>query len=326
MLFVDDFALESFVAYIRRLEEIRLADRSWAGEKAAHLGELIGAGFSVPRGLCITADAYRDTLAANQIQPKITARLAKTEIDDPVDLEDAAEEIRAWIESASIAPDLAQEIQTALSTFDPGTLFAVRASRIVDDVPNPAASGLQQAYLGVTASAALDFVRQCWATPWNSRAIYFRNRKKIDQTTLTTAVVVQLLLNADAAGVMFTANPLTGATDEIHIDATWGMGEAIIAARWKPDHFVIGKQNRAILDRAIASKSVMERSAPEGGLQTVSVPGDLQETACLSDEQVAALAELAEQAEAHFKSPQDIEWCRVGDKICLLQTRPLKAG
>jgi len=311
------------MAYVRWLDEIRLGDRSWAGEKAAHLGELISAGFAVPRGLCITADAYRDTLAANQIQAKITARLANTEIDDPVDLEDAAEEIRTWIEGASIAPALTQEIQTALSTFDAGAPYAVRASRVVDDVPNPAASGLQQAYLGVTARAALDAVRQCWATPWNSRAIYFRNRKKIDQSTLTMAVVVQLLLNADAAGVMFTANPLTGATDEIHIDATWGLGEALIAARWKPDHFVIGKQNRAIMDRAIASKSVMERSLPEGGVQTVGVPSDKQETACLSDEQIAALAELAEKVETYFKSPQDIEWCCVGDKIYLLQTRPL---
>ena len=309
--------------YIRDLNEIQMDDRSWAGEKAAHLGELIHAGFDVPRGVCITADAYRDALAANQIDQRIPARLAATEIDDPVDLEQAAEEIRAWIEGASIPASIAQELRDALAGLDSQAPFAVRASRVIDDVPNPAASGLQQAYLAVPTNQVLDHVRACWATPWNSRAIYFRNRKKIDQSTLTMAVVVQPMLNADAAGVMFTANPLTGAADEIHIDATWGLGEAIIAARWKPDHFVVAKKNHAILDRVVVSKSVMEVTAPEGSLQTVGVPAQKQETACLSDDQVAALATLAEHVEAHFKSPQDIEWCRVGDKISLLQTRQL---
>ncbi len=320
------------MAYLRWLNEIRAGDRAWAGEKAARLGELVNLGLDVPRGFCVTADAYRDTLAAHQVQAKISARLAKTEIDDPVDLENAAEEIRAWIETASIAPAIRQEIQAALDTLDAGAHFAVRASRVIDDVPNPAASGLQQAYLAVTANAVLDHVRQCWASPWNSRAIYYRNRKKIDQNQLTMAVVVQPMLNADAAGVMFTANPLTGAADEIHIDATWGLGEAIIAARWKPDHFVVKKNNPAeerggfnyaIRERMIVTKNVMEIVAPEGGLQRVSVPTDKQEIACLSDAQVIALATYGEKIESHFQSPQDIEWCRVADSISLLQTRPL---
>jgi phosphoenolpyruvate synthase/pyruvate phosphate dikinase len=310
------------MSYIRSLDEIRLTDRAWAGEKAAHLGELVHAGFDVPRGLCITADAYRDALAANQIDPKISARLAATEIDDPVDLEQAAEEIRAWIESTSMPASITQDLQTALDSLDAKALYAVRASRVVDDVPNPAASGLQQAYLGVPHVAMLNHVRKCWTVPWNSRAIYYRHRKKIDSSTLTMAVVVQPMLNADAAGVMFTANPLTGA-DEIHIDATWGLGEAIIAARWKPDHFVVEKNNHTIQERVVAIKSVMELVAPVGGLQSIAMPENKQEVACLSDEQITTLATLGERVAAHFKSPQDIEWCRVGDKIYLLQTRPL---
>jgi phosphoenolpyruvate synthase/pyruvate phosphate dikinase len=308
--------------YVRSLDEIRLTDRTFAGEKAAHLGELIHAGFDVPRGWCVTADAYRDALAANQIDQKIAARLAATEIDDPVDLEQAAEEIRAWIESASMPASITQALQTPLGSLDSNALYAVRASRVIDDVPNPAASGLQQAYLGVPHAALIDHVLKCWAIPWNSRAIYFRHRKKIDPSTLTMAVVLQPMLNADAAGVMFTANPLTGA-DELHIDATWGLGEAIIAARWKPDHFVVAKKDHAIVDRVVASKSVMERTAREGGLETVVVPADWQDLACLSDEQVAALAALGERVAGHFQSPQDIEWCRVDDEIFLLQTRLL---
>jgi phosphoenolpyruvate synthase/pyruvate phosphate dikinase len=311
------------MSYLHWLDQIRMSDRVWAGEKAAHLGELIHAGFDIPRGLSITAEAYGDTLAANQIDQKISTRLGATEIDDPVDLEQAAEEIRTWIESASIPAPIAQELKTALDSLDAKALYAVRASRVVDDVPNPAASGMQQAYLGIPHGAVLDHMRKCWTVPWNSRAIYFRYRKKIDPSTLTMAVVVQPMLSADAAGVMFTANPLTG-KDEIHIDATWGLGEAIIAARWKPDHFVVEKNSHAILERVAASKNVMELVAPSGGLQSVAVAEDKQDDLCLSDEQVAVLAAIGERVAAHFQSPQDIEWCCVGDKFFLLQTRPLE--
>ena len=321
--------------FVHGLDEIRLVDRAWAGEKAARLGELIGAGFEVPRGFCVTAEAYHETLTANQIQKKILTRLAATEIDDPVDLEQAAEEIRGWIENAAIPSAVATEILVALGALKPNPLFAVRASRVVEDVPNPAASGLQQAYLAVPPEAVLDHVRKCWSSPWNSRAIYFRNRKKIDQGQLRMAVVIQPMLSADAAGVLFTADPLTGAPNEIHIDATWGLGEAIIAARWKPDHFVIEKNSPAggdraaqlaIRDRAIATKTVMELVSPEGGLQTVGVPEEKQDMACLSDAQIEALASLSQKVQAHFNAPQDIEWCRVGDKLFLLQTRPLARG
>lgn len=318
--------------YVRWLEEIRIGDRAWAGEKAAHLGELLHAGFDVPRGFCITAAACRDALTASQSDTKILARLAKAQFDDPVELEAAAEEIRAWIEDMPMPSGLAAEIQAALGTLasDPARLScAVRASRVVEDVSNPRASGLEQAYLAVVdaeADAVLDHVRKCWGTPWTSRAIYYRNRKKMDQKQVTMAVVVQPMVDAEAAGVMFTANPLTGATDEIHIDATWGLGEAIIAARWKPDHFVVAKSAGAIRERAVASKTVMEISTPAGGLQTIAVPQDQQERACLSDEQILALAALGKEIETHFKVPQDIEWCRSGEKLLLLQTRPLGKG
>ncbi len=311
------------MAYVRPLNAIRITDRNWAGDKAAHLGELICAGFNVPRGFCITADAYRDTIAKPQSE-KFAARLASIEIDDPVDLESVTEEVRAWIENAPLPPGFLEEIQTALAALD-AKLFAVRASRVVEDVPNPAASGLQQAYLAIAGmDAVLESIRQCWATPWNSRAIYYRHRKKIDQKQVTMAVVIQPMIDAEASGVMFTANPLTGAADEIHIDATWGLGEAVIAARWKPDHFVVSKNDLSIRSCTIANKSVMDTALPDGGVQAVAVPADRQEAACLSDAQITALATLGTRVEAHLKEMQDVEWCRVGEEILFLQTRPLK--
>lgn len=313
--------------YIRWLDQTQFADRPSVGEKAAYLGELIHAGLTVPRGFCITADAYRDTFDANNLGDQIVARLAATEMDDPVDLENGAEEIRAWIENASWPVKLLHEIENALAALAVGTAhptFAVRASRTIDDVPNPAASGLPQAYLAVTGiDAILSSIKKCWTIPWNSRAIYFRHRKKMEPRQMTMAVVIQSMLNADAAGVLFTANPLTGASNEIHIDATWGLGEAVIAARWQPDHFVVAKDTRSIQARVIANKPVMEIVDWENGEQTVAVVPEKQAAASLTDVQVIALAELGQRVEARFKQPQDIEWCCCADGIFLLQARPL---
>jgi pyruvate,water dikinase len=310
----------SALVFIKPLNEIQPADISTAGDKAVALGNLIDAGFDVPPGFCVLADAYRETIA-DSLNEKIVARLAATEIDDPMDLEAATDEIRAWIDNATPSPALVDEIQTARQTLN-AKFFAVRASRVFEDVPNPAASGLQQAYLGIAGDDVLGAIRNVWATPWNSRAIYFRQRKKIAAQKVTMAVVIQPMIDAEASGVMFTANPLTGATDEILIDATWGM--AVIAARWKPDRFVVAKNDLALRERTVSEKTVMDVVAPEGGIQSVVVPIEKQTTPSLNDEHVVALASLGKKIETQFGQAQDIEWCRTGDQIWLLQTRPFK--
>jgi pyruvate,water dikinase len=306
--------------YLKTLDKILPTDHAIAGDKAVSLGELSRAGLNVPPGFCITTEAYRDAIA-KPLGAKIAARIAAAEIDDPIDLESAAEEIRAWIENATLPAALVGEIKAALQQ----TSYAVRVSRIFEDVINPAASGLPQVYLGVVGvDAILHAMRQCWATPWNSRAIYFRHRKKIDAAQVTMAVVVQPMIDADVSGVMFTANPLTGAADEIHIDATWGLGEAIIAARCKPDHFVVAKNDLAVRARTIETKNVKDGLSADGGIQTVGVMAEARDVACLTDAQIVALAKIGKQLEARFNVPQDIEWTSRGETIFLLQTRPLK--
>ena len=306
--------------YLKTLDKILPTDHAIAGDKAVSLGELSRAGLNVPPGFCITTEAYRDAIA-KPLGAKMAARIAAAEIDDPIDLESAAEEIRAWIENAALPAALVGEIKAALQP----TSYAVRVSRIFEDVINPAASGLPQAYLGVVGvDAILRTVRQCWATPWNSRAIYFRHRKKIDAAQVTMAVVVQPMIDADVSGVMFTANPLTGAADEIHIDATWGLGEAIIAARCKPDHFAVAKNDLAVRARTIETKNVKDVLTADGGIQTIGVMAEARDAACLTDAQIVALAEIGKQLESRFNVPQDIEWTSRGETIFLLQTRPLK--
>lgn len=310
---------ENHLAYLRSLNELRLADHAWAGDKAARLGELIAAGFAVPAGWCVGADAYRDAIA-EPLNAKIGARLAQTEIQDPVDLEAATDEIRAWIANAPMPDALAREIENVLAQKP----VAVRASRIVEDVPNPAASGVPQAFLGIVgAQNVLDHVRAIWSAPWNSRAIYFRHHKKIAPTQVTMAVVLQPMLCPESAGVMFTANPLTGADDEIHIDATLGLGAAVIAARWKPHHFVV-RRDGAITQRETPTQVVLELPAPSGGIQAQAVPAEKQTAPALRDAQVTTLAALGQKIHAQFNAAQDVEWCCVGDEFFILQTRPLK--
>lgn len=308
--------------YVRSLNEIGVADKNWAGEKAAGLGELIRAGFDVPHGFCLSAQAYQDTLAAHQLSEKIAARLAAIDVGDPTQLEPAAEEIRDWIMQAPLSAEIEQEIRSALVTMET-TSFAVRASRVLEDVPDTASSGLKQAHLAVLEAGLFDAIRQCWSTPWNSRAIYFRYRKKIPQLDVSMAVIVQTMVYADAGGVLFTVSPFGAHADEIHIDAIWGLGEAVNAARWKPDHFVVDKASGAIRERSIAEKSVMQVVAAEGGLQTIGVPEAKQASASLTDDQVARLAEIGNKAEKHFQAAQDIGWCLTGERIYLLQTRAI---
>lgn len=308
--------------YVQPLAEVKAGDRDWAGEKAVVLSELISAGFDVPAGFCISAAAYRDAFSANQLNDKISSRLAAIEMTDPAQLEQAAGEIRDWIAQAAASDELEAQIQSALAALH-APMTAVRASRVVEDVPNPSASGMQQAYLAVPASAVLEYVRRAWATPWNSRAIYFRQRKKIPPAQVAMAVIVQTMVSADSAGVMFTASPMGKDPNEIHIDAIWGLGEAVNAARWHPDHFVVEKSTLTVRAKNISTKSVMDVAASEGGVQTVGVPEDKQEVACLTDSQISALADTGKRVEAHFAAFQDIEWCLANERILLLQTRPL---
>jgi phosphoenolpyruvate synthase/pyruvate phosphate dikinase len=316
------------MSYTRALDQIGIRDIESAGEKAAHLGELISAGFDVPSGVCVTSDGYHAVLDVNQLGARISERIASTEIDDPIDLEQTAEDIRTWIEQADMPEQLVVDIRNALAgdqAAGDSSAYAVRVSRVMQDVVNPRASGLPQAYLGVAnVEAVLEHIRKCWATPWTSRAIYYRTRRRMEQNQIAVAVVVQPMMPADVAGVMFTANPATLVPTEIHIDATWGLGEALNAARWAPDHWVVDKRDLSIRDTRLASKSVMEIAGRSGGLETVAVSSDRQEVACLSNEQIAALAQIGIDVERHLKQPQDLEWCRVGDRFFLLQTRPLK--
>jgi pyruvate,water dikinase len=308
--------------YVLWLNETNPGDENRVGEKAAVLAELIRLGLEVPLGFCLSSEAYQDILTAHGMMAKISARLDAIDVGDPAQLEQAAEEIRRWICDVPFADDVAQEIQSSLDIMH-SKFFAVRSSRTLTEVPDQASSGLHQAHLGVPMRQVLDAIRKCWATPWNSRAIYFRYRKKIGNDRVSIAVIVQTMIHSTAAGVLFTASPSGSRVDEMHIDGIWGLGEAVNAARWKPDHYVLDNATGAIREKSIATKTVMQVVAPHGGLQTIGVPDEKQTMGCLTDAQIMSLATIGKKAQAHFGASQDIGWCSLDDRIFVLQSRAL---
>ncbi len=326
--------------YIEPLDRITNDDQSNAGAKAAGLGELMRAGFNTPRGFVVTAAAYRDAFAAVGMNEKISARLAQTEMEDPLELENHAKEIRAWVERMVIPPTLAEEIAEATHALSAPShlpsaishppsairhsLFAVRSSLVAQDIPNPNATRVPRAHLGARAENALDALRQVWSILWDTRRIYYRHRKKVDAQELAIAAIIQPLIAADAAGVLFTISPRGNAPDEIHIASTWGLGEAVVSARRAPDRFIVSKRAHTIQSRTIASKTVKEVVANAGGVESVGVAGAEQDAPSLTDAHIIALADLGARIETHFQRAQDVEWCRTGDEIFVLQTRAMQ--
>src|SRR6266498_4180532 len=220
-----------------------------AGGKGANLGELIRAGFDVPPGFVITTAAYDLLLQTNGLQVDIQEMLASLQIDNPASVTEASQHISGAIQHASIPDLIAAEALKAYRQLD-GSAVAVRSSATAEDLPEAAFAGQQETFLNVIGEEALlDAVHACWASPWSDRAILYRARQNVDQTSVKLAVVVQKMVQADVAGVMFTANPVSGQRDELVIDANPGLGEAVVSGMVTPDHFVVNKRSRHVKEQ-----------------------------------------------------------------------------
>ncbi|HWQ96344.1 MAG TPA: PEP/pyruvate-binding domain-containing protein [Candidatus Methylomirabilis sp.] len=307
--------------FICNFEQLTKKDISLAGGKGANLGELIRAGFPVPPGFVVTTAAYDRFVADNSLGLIIGAVLQEEK--------SSGAGIRDAFQSAPIPPEIKQEILKAYHKFGQGSV-AVRSSATAEDLPGAAFAGQQDTFLNVIGEEALlDAVRRCWASLWTDRAIAYRKRRGIDQRTVKLAVVIQRMVSAEVAGVMFTANPVTGARDEIVIDANPGLGEAVVSGLVTPDHFVLRKQwlSWRIIERSHGKQEVLIRPRTEGGTERVSFDSKsiraLQ--SALPDPALRQLARLGWAIQQHFKSPQDIEWTWSGRKLFIVQSRPITA-
>lgn len=293
------------------------------GGKGANLSRLIRSGFPVPTGFLITTSAYHVFVQANDLQAQIFAL-----VTDPIpNVEAASAAIRQLFEQGSIPPDIAGAIHTAYlqSKTSPDGLspVAVRSSATAEDLPEASFAGQQDTYLNVFGeNAVLEAVKRCWGSLWTARAIEYRSHQGIDTSSVSLAVVVQDMIPAEASGIMFTANPISGVRDEIAIDAAWGLGEAIVGGLVTPDHVVVNKATGKIKHMAVADKTVMTQPAVTG-IETHPVEEHQRRAQVLSPEQVAELARLGVEIEAYYGSPQDIEWCFTQGRFYIVQARPI---
>jgi phosphohistidine swiveling domain-containing protein len=299
---------------VARINTVRRDDLELAGGKGANLGELMAAGFPVPDGFIVSTEAYATVVEEAGLAPVIDA--------GPAAGDDGAT-IRAAFERVRIPDGLSAPILAAYADLGGGPV-AVRSSATAEDRAGAAFAGQQDTYLNVVGDAAvLDAVRRCWGSLWTERAVSYRRHRQIESGNLRIAVVIQRMVDADFAGVMFTANPVTGERDQLVIDANPGLGEAVVSGLVTPDHYVLDSRGD-VRERTPGRREVVIRAAADGTgnvHSTEASPGP----ATLPDTVLAELALLGRSVAAHFGRPQDIEWAYAGGRIWLVQTRPMTA-
>ena len=299
------------------LQDVGRSDLAVAGGKGANLGELIHAGFSIPPGFLVTTVSYDHFVAHNHLDEIIVRALREEQVNGAL--------IRDAFEGAPIPSEVERAVVAAYAPLGQGPV-AVRSSATAEDLPEAAFAGQQDTYLNVVGPAALlDAVRRCWASLWTDRAIAYRERLGDDQRTVRLAVVVQRMVAAEAAGVLFTANPVTGARDEIVIDASPGLGEAVVSGQVTPDHFVLRKRRWgwSIAERRAGRREVMVRARAGGGIEHVQAPAAAAPS--LPDRALRQLARTGTAIQSHFGAPQDIEWAWAEGQLFILQARPMTA-
>jgi len=296
------------------------------GGKGASLAQLAAAGLPVPPGFTITTAAYRRFVTLYGLQVEILAAVSAAAPDQPAALKEASRRIEQLFAQAAVPIDIAGEIRRAYAVLGEGEVpVAVRSSATAEDLPEMSFAGQQETYLNIRgAEAVLEAVRKCWASLWTARAIAYRARQGIDPASVALAVVVQKLVFADAAGVMFTANPITGRRGEIVINAAWGLGEAVVSGAVTPDTLVVDKETGRIISRETAEKKVMTVRT-QTGTREVPVPESRQKKAVLTGAQAVELAKLGAAIEELYGMPMDVEWALAAGKFAVLQARPITA-
>ena len=305
------------------LQEIDQTQVAVVGGKGAHLGELSRIdGIRVPAGFCVTTDAFRRIMAdAPSIDDRLD-RLSRLNPDDREAIRTLSAEIRRTIEGIAIPDDLAAAITGALARLGEHAAYAVRSSATAEDLPTASFAGQQDTYLNVVGPAAiLQHVSRCWASLFTERAVTYRLRNGFDHRKVHMAVVVQQMVFPEAAGILFTADPVTSNRKVVSVEASFGLGEALVSGLVNADVYTV--RDGEVVAKAVATKQLAIHALPAGGTQEEAIDPARQEQPALTDAQVVRLAQLGRRIEAHFGRPQDIEWCLVDDDFQIVQSRPI---
>ncbi|MBT1707838.1 phosphoenolpyruvate synthase [Fulvivirgaceae bacterium PWU5] len=310
----------SFVLSLQESDRTKLAI---VGGKGANLGELkkIG-GILVPDGFCITTDAFTRALGENSTIKVLLNRLSTFGVADLDKIRGVSGEIRRIIEGVALSQDIREEITRSLSRFDEKEAFAVRSSATAEDLPTASFAGQQDTYLNVIGvEAILRHISKCWASLFTARAVLYRIQNGFDHRKVHLSVVVQRMVSPQVAGIMFTADPVTGNRKVISIDASFGLGEALVSGLVHADVYKV--RDGQVIDKKIGAKKLAIYAFKDGGTKTQEIEPAKQNTQALTDGQILRLAHLGRGIEQHFGYPQDIEWCLADDRIYIVQSRPI---
>ena len=309
--------------YALDFEEIDQTQVALVGGKGAHLGELARIeGIRVPPGYCVTTDAFRRIMAELPSTDERIDRLSSLKPDDREAIRALSAEIRETLEEITIPEDLAAAITRSLARLGEQAAYAVRSSATAEDLPTASFAGQQDTYLNVVGPAAiLQAVSRCWASLFSERAVTYRLRSGFDHRKVQMAVVVQQMVFPQAAGILFTADPVTSDRKVASVEAGFGLGEALVSGLVNPDVYKV--RDGEVASKTIATKQLAIQALPGGGTQEQAIEPESQGQPALTDVQVVRLAQQGRLIEAHFGRPQDIEWCLAGDDFQIVQSRPI---
>ena len=303
--------------------EIDQSQVAVVGGKGALLGELSRIeGIRVPAGFCVTADAFQRILAGTPAIGDRVDRLSRVKPDDREAIRTVSAEIREALEGITLPEDLASAVTRALARFGEHTAYAVRSSATAEDLPTASFAGQYDTYLNVVGPAAiLRHVTRCWASLFTERAVAYRLRNGFDHRDVRMAVVVQQMVFAQVAGIMFTADPVTFNRKIVSVEASFGLGEAVVSGLVNTDVYTV--RDGELIAKSVATKQLAIHASPASGTHEEAIEPERQGQPALTDAQVVGLARLGRRIEAHFGRPQDIEWCLADDDLWIVQSRPI---
>jgi pyruvate, water dikinase len=316
--------------YVKRFEELRKDMFEECGGKAAHLGELTSLKIRVPGGFTVLGEAFYHHLRSNNLDDKIRQAASTINYEDFQDLEDKTEQIRELILNATMPAEIENEIveqYAKLSKGGEGPFVAVRSSVAVKDSPISSFPGMMDTFHYIRGKKnVVEKVRECWASVWSGRAAFARHNKELDDFKAVIAPTIQLMVNSEVAGVLFTVNPINGSKDDIVIESNWGLGETVVCGKCQSDLYILGKDGVTIKDKRIATKEQTYSQAREGGAEWVPVEPDKVNKPTLTDEQLKELCKIGCSIEEHYGCPQDIEWAFEKGELYILQARRARVG
>ena len=309
--------------YVLCFQEIDRTKFMVVGGKGANLGELSRIkGIRVPEGFCVTTEAYKKITENNQELNSLLDELTRLKAEERENISEISAKIRMAIERIPISKDIAEEIAGYLTKFGEKDAFAVRSSATAEDLPTASFAGQQDTYLNIIGKEAiLKHISKCWASLFTDRAVIYRIQNGFDHRKVHLSVVIQKMVFPQAAGILFTADPVTSNRKVLSIDASFGLGEAMVSGLVNADIYKVC--NGKVIDKKISTKKLAIYALKDGGTKEQEIEPERQNRQALTDEQILQLERMGRKIEEHFGSPQDIEWCLVDDTFYIVQSRPI---